>query len=181
MKTILMLMFVCVCCSVSTFGQVTTVDFSNSRAQSSLTNNTTSKANITENSLNVKDWGLLVLAGNDRISSRSNSSKNLREIMDPDYKKEPINWRDASEEPVVLGASLESESDAKPVEQQTQQLISLNGIGQGYVKIVNNIGWLVLEKTISSTAIDISTLPKGIYWMTIHSGNQVVRERIIRE
>ncbi len=61
--------------------------------------------------------------------------------------------------------------------------IELKGPDAEYanIKIINNVGRILMELEGPGTLIDISSLPKGLYYLSIQLDNKIFLERIIKE
>ncbi|MEM6806586.1 MAG: T9SS type A sorting domain-containing protein [Bacteroidota bacterium] len=60
-------------------------------------------------------------------------------------------------------------------------MIELTGLTSGKLKLINMIGKVVLEKTLSSSFLDLSELPDGIYFLHIQSGDKWASQKLIKK
>jgi hypothetical protein len=58
--------------------------------------------------------------------------------------------------------------------------LEIQGLAHGHLRIVNNLGEVVMEKTFSESVVDISHLPGGIYFLQVQSKDQWVSKKILK-
>jgi hypothetical protein len=63
-----------------------------------------------------------------------------------------------------------------------KETLSISNVGEADIEIVNLIGQSVRKKTISDESrLDLSDLPKGIYFLTVHREGNDLTFRIVKE
>lgn len=58
--------------------------------------------------------------------------------------------------------------------------IEITAVEEGQITILNSFGAIVKETAMTTSTLDISALPSGIYFISINAGNQIITERIIK-
>jgi hypothetical protein len=82
---------------------------------------------------------------------------------------------------VIVVKTAQRENDIQIFPNPTSGKIEITGVAIGAITIMNSIGSTVKETTLPNENIDISELPGGIYFISIHTNNQLITKRIIKK
>ncbi len=97
------------------------------------------------------------------------------------YRLKQIDFDGNYEYSKVISVRNVGDNNIKIYPNPTDGEIEVIGVGEAEVTIINSLGKIAKEQSLINQGLDISDLPKGLYFISINSDNKLIMEKIIKE